>query len=126
MTREELEALVDQKRREALEEARRQPPPPPVPPRTIHYTELPEGRPESPLCQEWNYYRREVGHLLAEGNEGKWVLIKGEQVIGIWDTFEEARHVASQRYLMQPVLIHQIQTREPLLRLSTRVLQWLG
>jgi hypothetical protein len=44
------------------------------------------------------------------------VLIKGEKIIGIWDTEEQAREVALQKYLMQPVLIHQVLTREPVLR----------
>src|SRR5690242_610071 len=30
-------------------------------PRGVHYTELPEAKPESPLAAEWNTYRREVG-----------------------------------------------------------------
>jgi hypothetical protein len=95
-------------------------PPPPCGPRTIPYTELPDGKPDSPINQEWNFYRREVGRLLAEGQEGRWLLIKGEYIVGIWDTREEASAVARQRYLMQPCLIHQIRSREPLLRLSAR------
>src|SRR5437879_13162 len=34
---------------------------------TIHYTELPESEPDSPIRQEWNFYRRKVARLLAEG-----------------------------------------------------------
>jgi hypothetical protein len=82
---------------------------------TIHYTELPEDT-RGPIADEWNFYRREAGRLLAEGHEGKWVLVKGEKIIGIWDTEEQAREVALQKYLMQPVLIHQVLTREPVLR----------
>src|SRR5438105_1492409 len=40
----------------------------------IHYTQLPESPPGSPMAGEWDLYRREVGRLLAEGNEGKWIL----------------------------------------------------
>ncbi len=83
---------------------------------TIHYSELPPSVPNTPLAEEWDFYRREVGRLLAEGLEGKYVLIKGEAIIGLWDTAGEARAVALQKFLRQPVLIHQIQTREPLLR----------
>ena len=46
------------------------------------------------MSQEWNFYRREVGRLLAEGQEGSWLLIKGDDIIGIWDTQEEAEAVA--------------------------------
>jgi hypothetical protein len=77
---------------------------------------LTEDTSGGPLSTEWNVYRREVGRLLAEGHEGRWVLIKGEEIIGLWGTREEAFTVASKRHLMQPCLVHQIQTREPLLR----------
>jgi hypothetical protein len=83
---------------------------------TIHCTELPEDTSDSPIAGEWNFYRREVGRLLAEGQEGKWLLIKGERIIGIWDSEAVAHQVAVQKFLMQPVLILQILTREPVLR----------
>jgi hypothetical protein len=68
------------------------------------------------LCQEWNYYRHEAGRLLADGHEGRFVLIKGQALIGAWDTWEEARAVALQKYPRQLCLIHQVRSREPLLR----------
>ncbi len=83
--------------------------------RTIHYTELPPDNTNGPLSTEWNFYRREVGRLLAEGLEGKWLLIKGETIVGIWDTREQAYEVALQKYLMEPSLIQQVLSREPLL-----------
>jgi hypothetical protein len=94
-------------------------------PRTIHYTELPPPQPHSQLAQEWNCYRREVAKLLAEGHKGRFVLIKGDDLIGIWDTEEEAEAVAHQHYFKQPCLIHPIRSREPLVRLSPRLQRWL-
>jgi hypothetical protein len=111
--------LVEQVHREAIEQGRLQPLPPVERP-TIHYTELPAPQPDSQLFQEWNFYRREVGRLLAEGLEGRFLLIKGEKIIGIWDTEEEAEAVALQKYLMQPCLIHQVRSREPLVCMSVR------
>ena len=105
---------------EALEQARIMPPALPGEPRTIHYTELPEDTSDSPIAGEWNCYRREVGRLLAEGHENRWVLIKNETVVGIWDSREEAKTAALERYLMQDVLIHQVLAREPVLRTPTR------
>ena len=70
------------------------------------YTELPAGSSDSPIASEWNLYLREVQRLLAEGHENRWVLIEGEETIGIWDTEEEARAVALTKFLMQPCLIH--------------------
>jgi hypothetical protein len=122
---EDGRALVEALHREAAEQARGQPWPPTERP-TIHFTELPEAQPGDVLYSEWNTYRREVGRLLAEGHEGKFVLIKGEEIIGLWDTLDEARDVALQRYLLQPVLIHQVLQREPVLRTPFLRRRWLG
>jgi hypothetical protein len=109
-------ALVEAMHREAVERLRGQSLPPVETP-TIHYTELPEASPDSPLYQAWNTYRREVGRLLAEGQEGKFALIKDEVVIGLYDTWDAARAAGLQRYLLSPFLVHQVQSREPILRL---------
>jgi hypothetical protein len=117
--------LVKQAHRIVFEPGRAEPPPPREAP-TIHYTELPEAKPDSPLYHEWSFYRSVVGQLLAEGQEGRFLLIKGRAIIGIWDTHDEARAVALEKYLMQPCLIHQIRNREPLIRVSSRIRQCLS
>ena len=94
-------------------------PPKPIEPQTIHFSELPEATPGSRGAVEWNFYRREVGRLLGEGHEGRWVLIRGEEIVGIWDTEEEADRVRVERFLMQDVLMHRILVREPVLRTPT-------
>ncbi|HEY7424975.1 MAG TPA: hypothetical protein VH682_12160 [Gemmataceae bacterium] len=94
------------------------PPPPPTEPPTIHYTELPPSEPGSAIAEEWETYRREVGRLLAEGNEGRYILIKGRQIIGIWNTRKEAFAAADQRFPLQPFLVHQIQERERIHRIG--------
>ena len=95
---------------------RQQPPSPPRERPTIHYTELGGLPPDSPIFHEWNFYRREVGRLLAEGLQGQFVLIKGEQLVGVYATREEAMLEGYQRFLRQAFLVHQVQEREPLLR----------
>jgi hypothetical protein len=100
----------------AVERARSQPPPPLPEPPTIHHTELPEGRPDSPLALEWSFYRRQVGQLLADGREGQFVLIKGEQIVGLYATEKEALQHGYQMYRGQAFLVHQIQDRERILR----------
>jgi hypothetical protein len=84
--------------------------------RTIPYTELPEDTTGQPLATEWNFYRREVGRLLAEGHEGRWILIRGEQLIGIWGDEQSADAAARERFPGQPALVHQIVTEEPVFR----------
>jgi hypothetical protein len=44
------------------------------------------------------------------------VLIKGEQILGIHETFQAAYQVALGKYLLQPVLIQQVRSRKPILR----------
>ena len=85
---------------------------------TIPYTQLPDAALDSPLRTEWDFYRSIVGRLLAEGHEGKWLLIKNEEIVGIWDREAEADAVRVERFLMQPVLMKQILTREPILRIG--------
>ncbi len=102
-----------------IEVSRHEAPPRPFPPRdvpTIPYTALSEAPLDSPIATEWNFYRHQVGRLLADGNQGKWVLIKGERIVGIWDTFEEANE--AQNSLTPPAMLKQILEREPLLRIG--------
>ncbi len=64
----------------------------------------------------WETYSHEVGRLIAEGHEGKFVLIKNETIIGIYDNDDEASDEGRRRYLMQGYLVHQIQTWERVYR----------
>jgi hypothetical protein len=81
---------------------------------TIHYTELPPAQAGSPIAQEWETYRREVGRLLAEGHEGRTVLIKGDRIVGLFDTDDEARTAGANMFLLDSYLIQQVRTHEPL------------
>jgi len=100
------------------EQLLRNPPvPKPDPERpTIHWTELAELSPGGRIAREWNFYRQQARRLLAEGHEGKWVLIKGEEIIGIWHTEQEADEVRLQRFPTQDVLLKQICEWEPIIR----------
>jgi hypothetical protein len=84
--------------------------------RTIHHTELPEAPPGDVLSLEWNTYRREVGRLLAEGHAGKFVLIKGSQVVALYDAWDAALEAGHRLYLLEPFLVHEVRAEEPLLR----------
>jgi hypothetical protein len=64
--------------------------------------------PDSPIRTEWAFFCRELPRLLAEGHEGRWVLIKGEEIIGFFDNRLEARRVGTQRFGLAPMLIEQI------------------
>jgi hypothetical protein len=117
--------LMNEDSRQAIQSASQEPVgpvqtlPSPEPP-TIPHPELPPPSADSPIASEWNVYRREVARLLAEGQENRWVLIKGEEIIGIWDGEEEARAMAFQKYQMKPCLIQQVRSQEPIVRMSAR------
>ena len=66
---------------------------------TIPYTELPEAAPNDDLAAEWNTYRKLLPQWLAEGHEGKTVLLKGEEVVGIYETEEAAEVEGLRRFL---------------------------
>jgi hypothetical protein len=83
---------------------------------TIRYTELPELAPGEVFRDEWDTYRREVSRLLADGQEGKFVLIKGRQIIGLYDTWDTARLAGLGLYLMEPFLVQKILSEESIFR----------
>ena len=82
--------------------------------RTIPASELPPAEPGSRIAEEWETYRREVGRLLAEGNEGRFALIKAGRIVGLFDTCDEARGVGARLFLLDPYLIQQVRGEEPL------------
>jgi hypothetical protein len=57
-------------------------------------------------------YRRELPRLLAEGHEGRFVLIKGDQVFGVWDTFDDATQAGHDRFGLGPFLAQPIDSRD--------------
>lgn len=86
----------------------------------MHCTEIAEDTSGGPLSAEWNFYRREVCRLLIQGNDNRWAVIKGEQIVGVWDAREAAVAAAAERFPGRPVLVKQILEWEPLVRLPYR------
>jgi hypothetical protein len=83
---------------------------------TIHYTELTDLPPDHVLYHEWNTYRRELPRLLAEGQEGKYALLKGEAIVGIFEAESQAFAEGRKRFLMEPFMIQPIRSEEAILR----------
>jgi hypothetical protein len=57
-------------------------------------------------------YRRELPRLLAEGHEGRFALIKGDQVLSIWDTGGDAYQAGRERFGFDPFLAQPIDGRD--------------
>jgi hypothetical protein len=84
--------------------------------RAIHYTQLKPLPPGDLFEKEWGLYLRELPRWLAEGKEGRFVLIKGEEVIGFWDTKWAASDAGLQRFGLVPLFVSEIREWEPVYR----------
>jgi hypothetical protein len=81
----------------------------------IHYTDFADAPPDDPLFREWRAYRRELPRLLKEGHEGKFCLFKGDDLLGIFDSYEEAKAVGIERFPLEPFLARPILEYDPIL-----------
>ena len=63
------------------------------------------------LKTEIETYLREKDRLVAE-SAGKYVLIHGTYVIGVWDTYEDALKEGYERFLLKPFLVKHIEAIE--------------
>jgi hypothetical protein len=83
---------------------------------TSSNTSLPQDLaiPESckPLEQEIRTYVRELPRLLADGEANRFALIKGDEVISIWDTQRDAIQAGSERYGLEPFAAKKIDPRD--------------
>lgn len=58
-------------------------------------------------------YLRELPRLLEEGQAGRHVLIKGDELISIWDTQGDAIQAGRERFGLEPIFIKTIDPRDP-------------
>jgi hypothetical protein len=71
--------------------------------------DLPDLPPGSPIEAEWDTFRRELPRLLAEGHHGRYALVKGDHVAGVWDTQRDALQAGYEKFglvtfMVQPIL----------------------
>jgi hypothetical protein len=59
------------------------------------------------LEKELATYQKKLEELLP--HEGKYVLIGGEEIAGIWDTYEDALQAGYQKYGLHPFLVKRIE-----------------
>jgi len=62
------------------------------------------------LEKELETYRAKLPELISD--EGKFVLIHGENVVAIYGTYEDAIREGYSRFSLQPFLVKQIQSTE--------------
>jgi hypothetical protein len=69
------------------------------------------------LDREMAVYRAKLPQLL-EKDAGRYVLIHGDDVIGIWDTQLQAVNEGYDRWLFEPFLVKQIVANEKPIRVN--------
>jgi hypothetical protein len=88
----------------------------PYPTRLVtHYAELRPLPEDDPRAPDWNAYLREVGRLIVEGNEGRFVLLKDGRILGLFDTWHDAHAARCELSCREPFLVQQVRTYEPVL-----------
>ncbi len=81
---------------------------------SVQYTELPDLPPDHPLAQEWATYKRELPRLLAEGHEGRFVLICNNTLFCPFEEAWQAQLAGFVQYERTPFLVQQIRAWEPM------------
>jgi hypothetical protein len=82
----------------------------------IHYTQVADLPPGSALYRESQTYRRELPRLLTEGHEGKFALIKGEVLVGVFADEREAFAQGYAQFLSQGFMVQPILEYEPVIQ----------
>jgi hypothetical protein len=65
-----------------------------------------------PLFRELTTYYRHLPQLLAEGEAGRYVVVKGDQLYNTWETYGDASQYGRERFGDELFMIHQVDPRE--------------
>jgi len=57
-------------------------------------------------------YKSKLPELIADGNEGKFALIKGNDLIDVFGTYEDAIKEGYAKFGLEPFLVRQVQSTE--------------
>lgn len=60
------------------------------------------------LATELATYQRELPRLLTAGEQGRWALVQGNDVVSMWDTFSDAVQAGHDRFGLTPFLVQQV------------------
>jgi hypothetical protein len=66
----------------------------------------------APLAAEVATYYRELPRLLADGQAGRFVLVKGDAVVSVWDTSDDAYQAGVSQFGFGPFLAQPIDPRD--------------
>jgi hypothetical protein len=68
----------------------------------------------APLEREMIAYRRELPRLLEAGEEGRYALLKGDTLLGVWDTQADALSAGRERFGLEAVCVKRVDARDVL------------
>ena len=85
--------------------------PVPIPAESSFWSLPPEE--QKRLMADLEGYRRELPRLLHEGQEGKWAVFKGGQLISIHETYDAATQTAHEHFGLGTWGIYKIDPRDP-------------
>jgi hypothetical protein len=71
--------------------------------------QMPDPPADQPFAEEWKTFKREVYRLMCAGNKGRFALIKGQQVISVWDTQNDAIQAGREHFGQQPFFVQEVQ-----------------
>ncbi|MHC5540918.1 hypothetical protein ACYOEI_22065 [Singulisphaera rosea] len=54
-------------------------------------------------------------------SEGRFVVIKGDEILGMWDSYQDALEAGYHKYGLEPFLVKKIQQSEPVNHFSREV-----
>lgn len=67
--------------------------------------------------KELETYEKNRDRLVAE-SEGKYVVIRGDEIAGVWSTYPDALAEGYKRYKLEPFLVRRIEGVETILSFS--------
>jgi hypothetical protein len=64
------------------------------------------------LQREFATYRRELPCLLANGQAGRFALIREDRLLGVWETHAEASDEGRRQFGLEPITVKKIDPRD--------------
>ncbi|MBO0696766.1 MAG: hypothetical protein J2P46_00090 [Zavarzinella sp.] len=65
-----------------------------------------------PLEREIGTYYRELPRLIAEGQEGRYALIRDDELLSVWDTLDEAATAGHDKFGLDRFMTQKIRSRD--------------
>jgi hypothetical protein len=78
----------------------------------------PPARAEELLAVEIATFERELPRLLTEGEAGRWAVVKGNEVVSVWDTVNDALQAAHERLGLEPFLLREVREEQRIPRVG--------